>query len=53
MALWEPTLEQPVPDGLYPMGMLHAGAVLEELKLMGSTLTGEVCKGLGVMEGTS
>lgn len=52
VALWEPTLEQPVPNGLYPMEMLHAGAVLEELKPVESTLIGEVCKRLGVMEGT-
>lgn len=50
LALWEPTLEQPAPKGMYPMEMLYAGAVLEELGPVGSTPIGEACKRLGVMK---
>jgi len=32
---WGPTLEQPVPEGLHPMGGTHAGAVHEELQPVG------------------
>lgn len=52
VTLWEPALEQPFPNGLYPMEMLHAETALEELKPVGSAPIGEVCKGLGVMKGT-
>jgi len=32
-----PTLQQPVPEGLQPMGGTHAGAVCGELSPMGGT----------------
>jgi len=32
----EPTLEQSIPDGLYPMEGIHVGAVFGELQHMGS-----------------
>ncbi|KAK4818137.1 hypothetical protein QYF61_006736 [Mycteria americana] len=47
--LWphrELTLEQSVPEGLYPMERTHARAVHEELQPMGRTHTGEVHEGL-------
>jgi len=35
VTLWGPTLEQPVPEGLHPVGGTHAGAVCEELQPVG------------------
>jgi len=49
---WGPTLEQPVPEGLHPMGRTHAGAVHEELQPKGRTLVGEVCGELSPVRGT-
>jgi len=49
---WGPTLEQPVPEGLHPMGRTHAGAVGEELQPVGRTHVGEVCGELSPMRGT-
>jgi len=34
---WGPTVEQPVPEGLHPVGRTHAGAVHEELQPVGRT----------------
>jgi len=48
-----PTLEQPVPEGLHPVGGTHAGAVVEELQPMGRTHVGEVCGELSPMGGAS
>ena len=39
---WGPTLEQPVPEGLHPVGRAQAGAVCEELQPVGRTHIGEV-----------
>jgi len=39
---WGPTLEQPVPEGLHPLGRTHTGAVREELQPMRRTCVGEV-----------
>jgi len=47
-----PTLEQPVPEGLHPVGMTHAGAVREELQPLGRTHIGEVCGELSPVRGT-
>ena len=47
-----PTLEQPVPQGLHPVGRTHAGAVHEELHPMGRTHIGEICGELSPMRGT-
>jgi len=49
---WGPTLEQPVPEGLHPVGRTHAGAVCEGLHPMGRTHAGEVCGGLSPVRGT-
>jgi len=38
-----PTLEQPVPESLHPVGGPHAGAVHGELQPLGRTHVGEVC----------
>jgi len=46
---WGPTLEQPVPEGLHPVGGTHSGAAGEELQAMGRTYVGE----LSPMRGTS
>jgi len=35
-------LEQPVPEGLHPVGRTHTGAVCEELQPVGRTHIGEV-----------
>jgi len=50
---WGPTLEQPVPEGLDPVGRTHAGAVCEELHAGGRTHIGEVCGELSPVRGTS
>jgi len=50
---WGPTLEQPVPEGLHPMGRTQAGAVSEELQPVGRSHIGEVCGELSAMRGTS
>jgi len=46
-------LEQPVPEGLHPVGRTHAGAVCEELQPVGRTHVGEVRGELSPMRGTS
>lgn len=46
---WAPTLEQPIPEELYPMEGNCTGAVHEELQNMGNTYTGEVCEGASPM----
>lgn len=46
------SLIKSVPEGLCPVERNCAGAVLEELKLMGQTHIGEVCEGLMPMTGT-
>lgn len=43
------TLEQCVPEGLYPMGETHAAAIYEQLQSMGRTLLEELCGGLSLM----
>jgi len=53
VTLWGPMLEQPVPEGLHPMGRTHAGAVCEELQPMGRTHIGEFCGQQSAMRGTS
>jgi len=50
---WGPTLEQPVPEGLHPVGRTQAGAVPKELHPVGRTHIGEVCGELSPMRGTS
>ena len=45
-------LEQPVPEGLHPMGRTHNGAVHEELQPVGRIHAGEVCGELSPMRGT-
>jgi len=45
-------VEQPVPEGLHPMEGTHAGAVHEELQLVGRTHIGEVCDELSPTRGT-
>jgi len=45
-------LEQPVPEGLHPMEVTHAGAVREELQPVGRTHVGEVHGGLSPVRGT-
>jgi len=40
VTLWGPMLEQPVPEGLHPVGRTHAGAVREELKPVGRSHVG-------------
>jgi len=50
---WGPTLEQPVPEGLHPMGRTHTGAVHEELQPVGRTHVGEVCGERSAVRGTS
>ncbi|KAJ7407660.1 hypothetical protein BTVI_62499 [Pitangus sulphuratus] len=55
VTLWGATLEQPIPDGLYPTGRIYAGAICEELQPVGSTgffTVGEVHGGLPPMGGT-
>jgi len=52
VTLWGPTLEQPVSEGLHPVGRTHAGAVCEELQSVGRTHIGEVCGELSPMRGT-
>jgi len=47
-----PTLKQSVPEGLCPVGMTDAGAVLEEQQPMGRTNVEEHCEGLSPMGGT-
>ena len=47
-----PMMEQPVPEGLHPVGRTHAGAVREELQPMGRTHFGEVCGELSPVRGT-
>jgi len=42
VTLWGPTLDQPVPEGMHPMGRTHAGVVREELQPVGRTHVGEV-----------
>lgn len=44
------TLEQSVPEGLYPMERDLAGAVLRELQSVGRTHIGKVGAGLSPME---
>jgi len=39
VTLWGPTLEQPVPEGLQPMGRTHIGEVCGELSPMRGTFT--------------
>ena len=46
-----PTLEQFVPEELYPMERTHAGAVLEELQPMGRTHIG-ICEELYLLGGS-
>ena len=46
-------LEQPVPEGLHPMGRTHAGACREELQPVGRNHVAEVCGELSAMRGTS
>jgi len=46
-------VEQPVPGGLHTMRRTHAGAVHEELQLMGRTHIGEVRGELSPVRGTS
>jgi len=50
---WGPMLEQPVPEGLHPVGGTHPGAVHEELQPMGRTHVGEVCGELSPVRGIS
>jgi len=45
-------LEQPVPEGLHPVGRTHAGAVCEELQPMGRTHAEGVCGELSPVRGT-
>jgi len=45
-------LEQPVPEGLHPVGRTHAGAVCEELQPVGRTHIGEICGELSTVRGT-
>jgi len=45
-------LEQPVPEGLHPVGRTHAGVVHEELQPVGRTHVGEVCGELSPVRGT-
>jgi len=45
-------LEQPVPEGLHPVGRTHVGAVREELQPVGRTHIGEVCGQLSSVRGT-
>ena len=52
MTLWGTTLEQPIPEGLHPVGRTHAGALPEELQPVGSTHVGEVCGKLSPVRGT-
>jgi len=50
VTLWKrSTLEQPVPEGLHPVGGTHPGAVHEELQSMGRTHAGEICGGLSAV----
>jgi len=44
-------LEEPVPEGLHPMGRTHTGAVCEELQPVGRTHVGEVCGELSPVRG--
>ena len=46
-----PTLEQPFPQGLHPVGRTHAGAVHEELRPVGRTRVEEVCGELSPVRG--
>ena len=46
-------LEQPVPEGLHPMGRPHTGAVREELQPMARTHAGEFCGELSPVRGNS
>jgi len=48
---WGPTLEQPVPEGLHPVGGTHAGAVREELQPVGRTHIEAVCGELSPVRG--
>ena len=50
---WVPTMEQPVPEGLQPVGRIHAGAVCEELQPVGRTHIEKVCGELSPVRGTS
>jgi len=52
LLLQGPTLEQPVPEGLHPVGRTHAGEVHEELQPVGRTHAGEVSGELSPMRGT-
>ena len=45
-------LQQPVTEGLHPVGRTDAAAVCEELQLAGRTHIGEVCGGLSPVGGT-
>ena len=45
-------LGQSVPEGLHPVEGTHAGAVCEELQLIGRTHVGEVHGGLSPVGGT-
>ena len=47
-----PTLEQSVPEGLQPIEGTYAGAICEELQLVGRTHAKEVCGGLSPIGGT-
>lgn len=40
-----PTVEQSVPEGLYPMQRAHSGAVCEEPQPVGTTCTGVAGEG--------
>jgi len=49
LLLREPTLKQPVPEGLHPVGRTHTAAVHEELHPMGRMRAGVVCEDLQPM----
>jgi len=53
VTLWGPKLEQRVPEGWHPVEGNFAGAVHEELQLVGRTHAGEVCGELSPVTGTS
>jgi len=50
---WGPTLEQPVPEGLHPVGRTHAGEVWEELQPLGRTHIGGFSGELSPVRGPS
>jgi len=46
-------LQQPVPEGLHPVGRIHTGAACEELQRMGRTHIGEFPAEPSLTGGTS